>query len=161
MRFSSTPSEPKLALIYRVENLYLTWESSQTVVNIPNATAWLWEERLGDCSTDTLTGCTFSGVFTCLRRPSLSVLSAFSESSNCLTHIWMVFASETALLRGITNLCQKDLCLSCDQRFVVFEIRLHRKSSMFPVQTIMTTKIGSMTNYNETPFIQLPPSQLE
>lgn len=57
------------------------------MVNIPNATAYLLAEHLGDFSTAALTSCTFSSVLMYLRPSSFLVLSVLPVSSNYLNHI--------------------------------------------------------------------------
>lgn len=106
--------------------------------------------------TDALTSCTFLSVFTYLRRPCYSVLSLLSVSPIRLTNIRTLFVSETAVLRGIMNLCQKVLFESQPQ-ICYLQNTPQSKSSTFSQQIIVSTKIGSTTNHNETIFIHTYP----
>lgn len=80
--------------------------------------------------TPNLTSCTFSGVFT-----NVCVLYIFScykratSSSNCLTHIQIVFLSGTAMLHGIMN-CHQKLFVSQSHICCAFKIYPNSKSLM-------------------------------
>lgn len=106
--------------------------------------------------TDALTSCTFSSVFTYLRRPCYSVLSLLSVCPIRFTNIQTVFVSGTALLHGIMDLCQKALFESQPQ-ICYFQNTPQRKSSTFSQKIIVSTKMGSTTNHNETIFIHTYP----
>lgn len=68
-------------------------------------------------------------------------------SFNRLTHVWKVFASGTALLRGVMNLRKKLL-----ESFVITDLFFLNTGNpqCSPVQTKMATKKGSKTNHKET-----------
>jgi hypothetical protein len=71
-------------------------------------TACLRAERLGNCSIDALTSCTFPGVLM-----DLHVLRVLPDSSNCLTQERIVFPLGTALLRGVFSASR--LLIGCFQ----------------------------------------------
>lgn len=68
-------------------------------------------------------------MFSCIVQFSCSMLPV---SSNCLTHIQIVFASETALLRGIWNLRRKALSVAITE--FLFSKCAHRSNPMFSCQ---------------------------
>lgn len=120
--------------------------------DIPNATVCFRAGRLGDHSIGTLTSCTFQSVLIYLLRPCFPVLNVLPVSSYCLSHIEIVFAPRTALLRGIMNLHSKALSVASTDFCFINPPCSH-------VQSIMATEMRLTTDHKKITFIHMPPPQ--
>lgn len=75
-----------------------------TMFDIPNVTAWLQAEHIGDRSTAAPTSYTFSGVLTYLHRACYKPATSFFQSPKLHLNI---SPSGTLFLHGIINLRQQ------------------------------------------------------